>query len=171
MKKCITIFFISIFGTFYCINDSIFRPTVWNQLSLLEDSNIYNLSFGGPGSRVRSLKFNKNLFSIYDSHFMFYNEMPDMPIIKNKVPTVDAQYILGPELEQNLALYHNQSISNKSYYAAGANPMDLKRGIDKAWKNIMYFILLSIIVLTPYIVVVSGSVWIHMFVPYKSKKF
>lgn len=117
MKKCITIFFISIFGTFYCINDSIFRPTVWNQLSLLEDSNIYNLSFGGPGSRVRSLKFNKNLFSIYDSHFMFYNEMPDMPIIKNKVPTVDAQYILGPELEQNLALYHNQSISNKSYYA------------------------------------------------------
>tara|TARA_B110001452_G_scaffold168884_1_gene141158 strand:- start:22 stop:1770 length:1749 start_codon:yes stop_codon:yes gene_type:complete len=117
MKKCITILFISIFGTFYCINDSLFRPTVWNQLSLLEDSNIYNLSFGGPGSRVRSLKFNNKLFSIYDRHFMFHPEILDMPIIKNNVPTVDAQYILGPELEQNLALYHNQSISSKSCYA------------------------------------------------------
>ncbi len=39
------------------------------------------------------------------------------------------------------------------------------------WKNIIYFILGFIIVLTPYIVVVSRSVWIHMFVSYKSKKF
>ena len=34
-----------------------------------------------------------------------------MPYIKNLSPIVDVQYILGDELEQNLSLYHNQSIS------------------------------------------------------------
>jgi len=39
------------------------------------------------------------------------------------------------------------------------------------WKDIIYFILVFIIILTPYIVVVSRSVWIHMFVKHNSKKF
>ena len=38
------------------------------------------------------------------------------------------------------------------------------------WKDIIYYILAFIIILTPYIVVVSRSVWIHMFVKHRSKK-
>ena len=41
----------------------------------------------------------------------------DLTFIKNLTPTLEAQYIIGDELEQNLSIYHNQSISNRSYYA------------------------------------------------------
>ena len=72
MKHWVIIISIFTFGSFYSKNDSILTPVVWNQLSLLPDSNNYNLLFGGPGSIYRSLSFNQNQFSIFDEHFLFF---------------------------------------------------------------------------------------------------
>ena len=47
----------------------------------------------------------------------FQKEQIDIPFLKNNIPILDAQYIIGDELEQNLALFHSQPISNRSNYA------------------------------------------------------
>ena len=100
-------------------------------MSLFPDSNNYHVFFGGPGSVFRSLSFSQNVFLTYDNHFIFSREQSDMPYIKNLSPIVDVQYILGDELEQNLSLYHNQSISDKSHYAISF----LKRSHDGYYAN------------------------------------
>ena len=100
-------------------------------MSLYPDSNNYNLFFGGPGSIYRSINFNKKVLSSFDQHFLFSKEQKDLPFIKNLTPTLDAQYIIGEELEQNLSIYHNQSISNRSYYALSF----LKRSHDGYYSN------------------------------------
>ena len=100
-------------------------------MSLYPDSNNYNLFFGGPGSIYRSINFNKKVLSSFDQHFLFSKEQKDLPFIKNLTPILDAQYIIGDELEQNLSIYHNQSISNRSYYALSF----LKRSHDGYYSN------------------------------------
>lgn len=131
MKKWITIIFILVFNSAFCASDSLRDPVVWRQMSLFPDSNNYHVFFGGPGSVYRSLSFSQNIFSTYDSHFIFSTEQSDMPIIKNLPAIVDIQYILGDELEQNLSLYHNQSISHRSHYAISF----LKRSHDGYYAN------------------------------------
>ena len=39
------------------------------------------------------------------------------------------------------------------------------------WKNILYILLLTITLATPYVVVLSRTIWLYMFVPYNPKKF
>ncbi|MDG1797223.1 MAG: hypothetical protein P8H35_01510 [Flavobacteriales bacterium] len=131
MKHWVIIISIFTFGSFYSKNDSILIPVVWNQLSLLPDSNNYNLLFGGPGSIYRSLSFNQNQSSIFDEHFLFSKEQLDMPLLISPIALVDAQYIIGDELEQNLSLYHNQSISSHSNYAVSF----LKRSHEGYYTN------------------------------------
>ena len=131
MKKWITIIFILFFNSVFSSIDSFIDPTSWRQMSLFPDSSNYHVFFGGPGSVFRSLSFNQNIFSIYDSHFIFSSEQTDMPYIKNFSPIVDVQYILGDEFEQNLSLYHNQSISERSHYAVSF----LKRSHDGYYTN------------------------------------
>ena len=131
MKTCITLFFVSIFSTFYGINDTIKKPESWTQMSLFPDSNLYNLFLGGPGSVYRSLKFSQNKLSIYNSHNMFFPEQQDISFVNSNIPIVDAQYILGNESEQNLSLYHSQRISNRSAYAVSF----LKRSHDGYYTN------------------------------------
>ena len=131
MKKWITIIFILVFNSAFSTIDSLREPIVWRQMSLFPDSNNYHVFFGGPGSVFRSLSFSQNIFSLYDHHFIFSSEQVDMPFIKNLSPIVDVQYILGDELEQNLSLYHNQSISDRSHYAISF----LKRSHDGYYDN------------------------------------
>ena len=131
MKNCITIIFILVFNSAFSSSDSLRNPFVWRQMSLFPDSNNYHVFFGGPGSVFRSLSFSQNVFLTYDNHFIFSREQSDMPYIKNLSPIVDVQYILGDELEQNLSLYHNQSISDKSHYAISF----LKRSHDGYYAN------------------------------------
>ena len=131
MKKWITIIFILVFNSVFSTIDSLREPIVWRQMSLFPDSNNYYVFFGGPGSVFRSLSFSQNIFSLYDHHFIFSREQSDMPFIKNLSPIVDVQYILGDELEQNLSLYHNQSISDRSHYAISF----LKRSHDGYYDN------------------------------------
>ena len=38
------------------------------------------------------------------------------------------------------------------------------------WKSIIYIILLSILVVTPYVVVLSRCIWLYLFIPNRSKK-
>ena len=38
------------------------------------------------------------------------------------------------------------------------------------WKIIMYFIMAFLVILTPFVVVLSRAIWLYMFVPYKSFK-
>jgi hypothetical protein len=59
--------------------------------------------FGGPGSIYRSLSFNQNQFSIFNENFLFSKEQLDMPLLISPIALVDAQYIIGDELEQNLS--------------------------------------------------------------------
>ncbi|MAJ05240.1 MAG: hypothetical protein CL827_00060, partial [Crocinitomicaceae bacterium] len=131
MKNWFIFFLIFSFGSYYSKSDSIKNPTIWKQMSLYPDSNNYNLFFGGPGSIYRSINFNKKVLSSFDQHFMFSKEQKDLPFIKNLTPILDAQYIIGDELEQNLSIYHNQSISNRSYYALSF----LKRSHDGYYSN------------------------------------
>ena len=83
MKNCITIIFILVFNSAFSSSDSLRDPISWRQMSLFPDSNNYNVFFGGPGSVFRSLSFSQNIFSTYDSHFIFSTEQSDMPYIKN----------------------------------------------------------------------------------------
>ena len=131
MKNCITIIFILVFNSAFSSSDSLRNPFVWRQMSLFPDSNNYHVFFGGPGSVFRSLSFSQNVFLTYDNHFIFSSEQSNMPFIKNLTPIVEVQYILGDELEQNLSLYHNQSISDKSHYAISF----LKRSHDGYYAN------------------------------------
>ena len=131
MKNWFIFFLIFSFGSYYSKSDSIKNPTIWRQMSLYPDSNNYNLFFGGPGSIYRSINFNKKVLSSFDQHFLFSKEQKDLPFIKNLTPILDAQYIIGDELEQNLSIYHNQSISNRSYYALSF----LKRSHDGYYSN------------------------------------
>lgn len=131
MKICITLLFISFFSTFYSFNDTIKISESWRQMSLFPDSNLYNLFLGGPGSVKRSLKFSQDKLSIYNKHYMFFSEQKEIYFVNNNLPIVDAQYILGNESEQNLSLYHSQSVSNKSGYAVSF----LKRSHDGYYSN------------------------------------
>ena len=131
MRICITLLFISFFSTFYSFNDTIKNPKSWTQMSLFPDSNLYNLFLGGPGSVKRSLKFSQNKLSIYNKHYMFFNEQKDIFFVNSNIPIVDAQYILGNESEQNLSLYHSQSVSKRSGYAVSF----LKRSHDGYYTN------------------------------------
>jgi hypothetical protein len=131
MKNCITFIFIFVLSFVYSKNDSLPSPTIWRQSSLFPDSNNYNVFHCGPGGIYRSLSFSQNVFAKYDNHFIFSREQRDMPLIKNPSPIVDVQYILGDELEQNLSIYHNQSISKRSHYAISF----LKRSHDGYYTN------------------------------------
>ena len=131
MRTFVTLLFISLFGTFYSYNDTIKKKDSWNQMSLFPDSNLYNVFLGGPGSVKRSLKFSQNKLSIYNKHYMFFAEQKDIFFVNSNIPIVDAQYILGNESEQNLSLYHSQSVSNRSGYAVSF----LKRSHDGYYTN------------------------------------
>jgi hypothetical protein len=100
-------------------------------MSLLPDSNLYNLFLGGPGSVKRALKFRQDKLSIYNKHYMFFSEQKDIYFVNSNLPIVDAQYILGNESEQNLSLYHSQSVSKRSGYAVSF----LKRSHDGYYSN------------------------------------
>ena len=130
MKCFNTIFFVLCLGFFYSQNDSLQIKT-WNQLSLIPDSNNYHLFFGGPSSIYRSLYFKNNDLPILNNNPMFLKEQTDMPLIKLDLPVVDVQYIIGDEQEQNLAIYHNQPISENSNYALSF----LKRSHDGYYTN------------------------------------
>lgn len=131
MRICITLLFISFFSTFYSFSDTVKTTESWSQMSLFPDSNLYNIFLGGPGSVQRSLKFNQDKLSIFNKHYMFFSEQEDIYFVNSKIPIVDAQYILGNESEQNLSLYHSQSVSNRSGYAVSF----LKRSHDGYYSN------------------------------------
>ena len=131
MRICITLLFISFFSTFYSFSDTVKTPESWSQMSLFPDSNLYNIFLGGPGSVRRSLKFSKDKLSIFNKHYMFFSEQEDIYFVNSNIPIVDAQYILGNESEQNLSLYHSQSVSNRSGYAVSF----LKRSHDGYYSN------------------------------------
>ena len=86
-------------------------------MSFLEDSINYNLFQGGPSSIGFNLKFTKDKVNLFENGSFFQKEQIDIPFLKNNIPILDAQYIIGDELEQNLALFHSQPISNRSNYA------------------------------------------------------
>jgi len=131
MRICITLLFISFISTFYSFSDTVKTPESWSQMSLFPDSNLYNIFLGGPGSVQRSLKFSKDKLSIFNKHYMFFSEQEDIYFVNSNIPIVDAQYILGNESEQNLSLYHSQSVSNRSGYAVSF----LKRSHDGYYSN------------------------------------
>lgn len=131
MRICITLLFISFFSTFYSFSDTVKTTESWSQMSLFPDSNLYNIFLGGPGSVQRSLKFNQDKLSIFNKHYMFFSEQEDIYFVNSNIPIVDAQYILGNESEQNLSLYHSQSVSNRSGYAVSF----LKRSHDGYYSN------------------------------------
>lgn len=131
MRICITLLFISFFSTFYSFSDTVKTTESWTQMSLFPDTNLYNIFLGGPGSVQRSLKFNQDKLSIFNKHYMFFSEQEDIYFVNSKIPIVDAQYILGNESEQNLSLYHSQSVSNRSGYAVSF----LKRSHDGYYSN------------------------------------
>ena len=62
---------------------------------------------------------------------MFFSEQEDIYFVNSNIPIVDAQYILGNESEQNLSLYHSQSVSNSLGYAVSF----LKRSHDGYYSN------------------------------------
>ncbi len=131
MKLFTTIFLVFVLCFGYSNSDSIKNINYWNQLSLLPDSNNYMLFFGGPSSINKSLFFNASNLSFLNDHPMFLREQEDMLNRWSDVPIVDFQYIIGPNLEQNLAVYHNQPISERSNYAISY----LKRSHDGYYLN------------------------------------
>ena len=130
MKFFISIQFIFIFSFGFSQSDSVIVNT-WNQMAFLEDSMNYNLFIGGPSSVSFNLKFNKNKVNLFENGSFYQKEQIDMPFLKNNIPILDAQYIIGDELEQNLALFHSQPISNRSNYAVSF----LKRSHDGYYLN------------------------------------
>tara|TARA_Y100000813_G_scaffold67794_2_gene47879 strand:- start:800 stop:2527 length:1728 start_codon:yes stop_codon:yes gene_type:complete len=130
MKFFISIQFIFIFSFGFSQSDSVIVNT-WNQMAFLEDSMNYNLFIGGPSSVSFNLKFSKNKVNLFENGSFYQKEQIDMPFLKNNIPILDAQYIIGDELEQNLALFHSQPISNKSNYAVSF----LKRSHDGYYLN------------------------------------
>jgi len=115
--SCIFIFLVFVLCFGYSYNDSIKNINYWNQLSLLPDSNNYNLFFGGPSSIYKSIFFDFDKLSIFSDHPFFTPEQQDVLNVKPRVPVVDVQYLLGAQSEQNLAIYHTQPISRKSNYS------------------------------------------------------
>ena len=112
---CVIIFLLTSFELSAHSDSTENKP--WRQLSLTPDSNNYNLFFGGPTSIYKSI-----FFEVYDINKiagdpMFIKEQDDIPYLWFNAPVVDAQYIIGDQLEQNLALYHNQAISKNANYA------------------------------------------------------
>ena len=100
-------------------------------MAFLEDSMNYNLFIGGPSSVSFNLKFSKNKVNLFENGSFYQKEQIDMPFLKNNIPILDAQYIIGDELEQNLALFHSQPISNRSNYAVSF----IKRSHDGYYLN------------------------------------
>ena len=130
MKYFISIHFIFIFSFGISQSDSV-NVNTWNQMSFLEDSINYNLFHGGPSSIGFNLKFAKDKVNLFENGSFFQKEQIDIPFLKNNIPILDAQYIIGDELEQNLALFHSQPISNRSNYAISF----LKRSHDGYYLN------------------------------------
>ena len=130
MKFFISIQFIFIFSFGFSQSDSAIVNT-WNQMAFLEDSMNYNLFVGGPSSVSFNLKFSKNKVNLFENGSFYHKEQIDMPFLKNNIPILDAQYIIGDELEQNLALFHSQPISNRSNYAVSF----MKRSHDGYYLN------------------------------------
>ena len=130
MKYFISIHFIFIFSFGISQSDSV-NVNTWNQMSFLEDSINYNLFQGGPSSIGFNLKFTKDKVNLFENGSFFQKEQIDIPFLKNNIPILDAQYIIGDELEQNLALFHSQPISNRSNYAISF----LKRSHDGYYLN------------------------------------
>tara|TARA_B100000513_G_scaffold178058_1_gene95568 strand:- start:1292 stop:3019 length:1728 start_codon:yes stop_codon:yes gene_type:complete len=130
MKFFISIQFIFIFSFGFSQSDSVIVNT-WNQMAFLEDSMNYNLFIGGPSSVSFNLKFSKNKVNLFENGSFYQKEQIDLPFLKNNIPILDAQYIIGDELEQNLALFHSQPISNRSNYAVSF----LKRSHDGYYLN------------------------------------
>ena len=112
---CAIIFVFSIFEA-SAQSDSTDVKT-WRQLSSIPDSNNYNLFFGGPTSVYRSIFFEAYKINQIAKNLIFLDEQEDIPYLWNNSPVLDAQYIIGDQLEQNLALYHNQAISQNANYA------------------------------------------------------
>ena len=100
-------------------------------MAFLEDSMNYNLFIGGPSSVSFNLKFSTNKVNLFENGSFYQKEQIDLPFLKNNIPILDAQYIIGDELEQNLALFHSQPISNRSNYAVSF----LKRSHDGYYLN------------------------------------
>jgi len=115
MKKWIFIFVLFLLKIHNAQNDTI-KIKIWDQFAFLPDSGVYNVFLGGPGYISKSLLYQASILKLADGPF-FMNSQPDLPEIRTTIPLVDAQYILGDELEQNLALYHSQPISLRSDYA------------------------------------------------------
>ena len=114
----------------YSNNDSlVINP--WSQMSLLADSNNYNLFFGGPSSIYKSILYETDKLSILSDHPFYLFEQIDIPNLNLPVPVVDVQYLLGAQLEQNLAIYHSQPISKNSNYAVSY----LNRSHNGYYKN------------------------------------
>ena len=114
----------------YSNNDSlVINP--WNQMSLLADSNNYNLFFGGPSSVYKSIFFESEKLSILSDHPFYSAEQNNLPNLNLPVPVVNVQYLLGAQVEQNLAIYHSQPISENSNYAVSY----LNRSHNGYYKN------------------------------------
>lgn len=114
----------------YSNNDSL-KVDTCNQLSFLPDSNNYNLFVGGPSSIFKSILFDNKKLSIFSDHPFHSLEQVDLPNLNFSVPVVDVQYILGPQLEQNLVIFHSQPINKNSNYAISY----LKRSHDGYYSN------------------------------------
>ena len=130
MKLFISFFILLVSKTFYAQPDSS-TTKIWNQFSFLDDSLNHTLFTGGPSSVVFNLHFDSSKLHPFVNGSLFTKEQPDLPYIYQKVPVLDFQYIIGDQLEQNLAIYHNQPISKSSFYSLSF----LKRSHDGYYLN------------------------------------
>ena len=130
MKLFISFYILLVSNLFYAQLDSS-TIKIWNQFSSLDDSLNYTLFIGGPSSVGFNLYFDSSRLQPFENGSLFTKEQADLPFIYQKVPVLDFQYIIGDQLEQNLAIYHSQPISNRSNYSLSF----LKRSHDGYYLN------------------------------------
>ena len=130
MKLFISFYILLVSNLFYAQLDSS-TIKIWNQFSSLDDSLNYTLFIGGPSSVGFNLYFDSSRLQPFENGSIFTKEQADLPFIYQKVPVLDFQYIIGDQLEQNLAIYHSQPISNRSNYSLSF----LKRSHDGYYLN------------------------------------
>ena len=130
MKLFVSFFILLVSNLFYAQLDSN-SIKIWNQFSSLDDSLNYTIFIGGPSSVGFNLHFDSSRLEPFENGSLFTKEQVDLPFIYQKVPVLDFQYIIGDQLEQNLAIYHNQPISNRSNYSLSF----LKRSHDGYYLN------------------------------------
>ncbi len=130
MKLFISLYILLVSNFIYSQSDSN-SIKIWNQFSLLDDSLKYTLFVGGPSSVCFNLNFDSSKIQLVENGSFFIKEQADLPFIFNKSPLLDAQYIIGDQLEQNLAIYHSQPLSNRSNYSVSF----MKRSHDGYYLN------------------------------------